>query len=271
VEIKSKEFLMKVRKSHFSGTFYPNSCEEIEQLIQTFNQQLAHVPKLDFSILKAIIAPHAGYIYSGFTANMAYRSIDCMPKRIIVIGPTHKIAMKTISVALYDALQTPCGNIKVDTPYALSLQKEFDLVFNPIAHEEHSVQTQLPFIKHYFPNANVVELVYGQINFTLLSQIISKLMLESHNLVVISTDLSHFYSQEDANYLDNIFLQAIQDLNLQKLDSGCEACGMIGVKALVDVALKKDLQSQVLDYKTSMNASGDASRVVGYMSALFGK
>jgi AmmeMemoRadiSam system protein B len=261
---------MKVRKSHFNGTFYPNSCEEIERYIKTFNEQVASTPKIELLTHKAIIAPHAGYVYSGFTANMAYKSLNFMPKRVVVIGPSHKVAFNGVSVALYDSVQTPCGNIEIDINYASKLKEEFGLVFNPLAHEEHSVETQMPFIKHYFPNATVVELVYGNTDFLHLSKIISEIMLESHNLVVISTDLSHFYSQEDANYLDAICLNAVQNLHLAQLDSGCEACGMLGIKALVDVALKKSLKSQLLDYRTSMNASGDASRVVGYMSAVFG-
>ncbi len=96
-------------------------------------------------------------------------------------------------------------------------------------------------------------------------------MLESENFVVISTDLSHFYSQEDANYLDGIFLQAIQDVDLNRLSSGCEACGMTGVKALLQYVITQKLKTQILDYRTSMDTSNDASRVVGYMSALIGK
>ncbi len=263
---------MKIRKNAVSGTFYPNNIKEINEYFEHFNALHQEKPK-QFNMAQALISPHAGYVYSGFTANEGYLSIPNRPmKRIIVIGPSHRIFLQGASIALYDEYETPLGNLNIDLDYAHTLKDTFDVLnFNPLAHCEHSTETQMPFIKHYFPNVPVIEIVYGKIDYLELCKIISYIMLESENFVVISTDLSHFYSQEDANYLDGIFLQAIQNLNLEKLDSGCEACGMIGVKAIAQYAIKNNLKSQIIDYRTSMDASGDASRVVGYTSVLIGK
>lgn len=263
---------MKIRKNAVSGTFYPNNIKEINECFEHFNalhQENVH----EIKSARALISPHAGYVYSGFTANEGYLTLLTQPiKRFVVIGPSHRVFLQGASIALYDEYETPLGNLHIDSSYAHTLKDTFDSInFNPLAHAEHSTETQMPFIKHYFPNVPVVEIVYGKIDYLELCKIISYIMLESENFVVISTDLSHFYSQDDANYLDGVFLQAIQNLDLEKLDSGCEACGMIGVKAIAQYAIKNNLKSQIIDYRTSYDASGDASRVVGYTSVLIGK
>jgi len=164
------------------------------------------------------------------------------------------------------------GNIDIDVEFSKSLLEKFDfLKFQPNAHEEHSTETQAPFIEHFFPDSKIVEIVYGRVGFEKISQIINEVLKESGNLVVISTDLSHFYSLDEAKKLDMICLKAIEDLDLALFDEGCEACGIIGVKAMVESALKLDLKAEILDYRTSFDASGDDKRVVGYTSALFRK
>ena len=103
-----------------------------------------------------------------------------------------------------------------------------------------------------------------------LSLLIDEALEDEENFLVISTDLSHFYTQEKANELDNICLNAIAKKDLALFDKGCEACGKLGVKAVIQSAIKKDLDSKVLHYCTSYNKTKDASRVVGYASALIG-
>jgi AmmeMemoRadiSam system protein B len=116
---------------------------------------------------------------------------------------------------------------------------------------------------------NIVEIVYGQEDPKHLSQIIDYILEDKDNVVVISTDLSHFYNLIEAEQLDNICLKAIESLDINKLHSGCEACGMIGVEAILLSAKRANLKAHILDYRTSAEASGDESRVVGYVSAYF--
>lgn len=262
---------MSLRKSAVAGQFYPNNEKEIVRYINHFNQSLHNVStKIK---INALIVPHAGYIYSGFTANVAYfLAAHQTFKRIVVIGPSHRVFVHNASIARYDEYETPFGNITVDQIYAQQLQEQYSfLTFNDGAHHEHSTETQAPFIKHYFPNAKIVEIVYGQQNPKELSGLVDYCIQDSDNLVVISTDLSHFYTQKEANYLDNICLEAIQDKNIQKLDEGCEACGMIGVKALLHSAIKKDLTVELLHYCTSFERTQDDSSVVGYCSFIIGE
>ncbi len=260
------------RNAAVRGTFYPRECHEIKTMIDAFNTELKNHLK-DDSILnespRAIIVPHAGYIYSGFTANVAYRLLqNTQASRVIVIGPSHYVSIEGISAIEADAYETPCGTLQYDSDYLIKMKQSFNIGYVPQAHsQEHSTETQMPFIKHYLPKAKVIELIYGELDFQELATLCSELLKDRDNVIVISTDLSHFYTQEEANKLDNICLNAIANKDNNLIDQGCEACGMIGVKAILEVAKILNFDVKLLDYATSANCSGDTSSVVGYMSA----
>jgi AmmeMemoRadiSam system radical SAM enzyme/AmmeMemoRadiSam system protein B len=260
-----------IRDTSVSGSFYSKSCNDIKKQFNHFANIIknANYNPVISSDIKAIIVPHAGYIYSGFTAFVAYNLLkNIKPKRILVIGPSHKIAFEGVSVANFEQYKTPCGNIDIDTNYSFKLLKKYDFVnFFLQAHNEHSTETQAPFIKHFFLNSKIVELVYGNIIFEQISYIIDE-ALEDDTFVVISTDLSHFYDINKAKYLDNICLEAIDKLDIDIWDKGCQACGEIGVKALLYSAKKLNYQSKIIDYRTSADITKDKTSVVGYVSAL---
>lgn len=259
---------MSTRNAFVRGVFYPQTCEEIEHYIAHFNatikEPLPHVAP------RALIVPHAGYIYSGYTANLAY---VCASKhayeRIVVIGPSHRVFIEGASIAVYETYETPCGALDIDLDFSELLRETFPFLTHfPQAHTEHSTETQMPFIQHYFPHIKIIEIVYGKLSSTELSTLIDTLLETEKTLVVISTDLSHFYTQEKANALDTLCIEAIKTLSVEGFE-GCEACGMIGVQALVLSALRYKLKPYFLDYRTSFERSKDASRVVGYTSFSF--
>ena len=260
---------MNIRKSVVSGSFYPDKKEELLKYINQFNSFKTN--NETFENIKAIIVPHAGYIYSGFTANLAYKLASKKKiKRVIVIGPSHRVYLKGASVALYDEYETPLGNLKIDKEFSQNLIDKYDFLdFNVECEFEHSTETQAPFIKHYFENVQLVEIVYGEINYEDLSKVIDEVLVDSDNFVVISTDLSHFYTLEEAQKLDNICLEAIDKKDLKMFDY-CEACGKEGIKAIIDWTIKNDFDTKVLNYCTSADVTKDKSRVVGYTTALIG-
>ena len=175
------------------------------------------------------------------------------------------------SIALYDEYETPLGNINIDKNYSNNLRDKYAFLgFEDNMHLEHSTETQAPFIKHYFPDTLIVEVVYGKMQYEELSLLMDEILEDEENLLLVSTDLSHFHTQEKANQLDNICLNAIAKKDLALFDKGCEACGKLGVKAVIKSAIKKGLNTKVLHYCTSYNRTKDASRVVGYTSALIG-
>ena len=259
---------MSTRKAFVKGHFYPQTCEEIEHYIAHFNAAIKE--PLPSVTPRALIVPHAGYIYSGYTANLAY---VCASKhayeRIVVIGPSHRVFVEGASLSECDAYETPCGELTIDRIFRETLKRSFDFLTHlPEAHAEHSTETQMPFIHHYFPHTKIIEIVYGKLSSTELSTLVDSFLEAEKTLVVISTDLSHFYTQEKANALDTLCIKAIQTLNVEGFQ-GCEACGMIGVQALVLSALRYKLKPYFLDYRTSFERSKDASRVVGYTSFIF--
>lgn len=265
---------MKIRPMSVAGSFYPAQPDEIEGMIGRFNTVLESHPEVRerFDALqgRAVIVPHAGWVYSGFTANIAHRLLSqSNPDTVVVIGPSHRVGFDGVSIAKADLYQTPLGELRIDTERVNDLQRLFHLPYFPDAHHEHSTEVQMPFIKHYMGNAKVIELVYAYADPSHIAPIIDYLLGLKDTAIVISTDLSHYYSLEQAKRLDAICLEAIRSENTAMLHQGCEACGAIGVEAMLSVARARGLESVVLDYRTSADASGDKSRVVGYASALF--
>ena len=257
------------RKMYLNGTFYPNNKNELIKYIENFTNSIEN-NFYDKNILpKAIIVPHAGYIYSGYTANIAYNLIAkyIKPKRIIVIGPSHKFRFDGVSISFQNSYETPLGNLDIDNTYAKILENKFNFIgFLDTIHQEHSTETQMPFIKYYFPNTKIIEMIYGKCDYKNLSLVIDDILNNKDNLLVISTDLSHFYPLDKAKQLDQICLNSIQNFDLSLDKQGCEACGMVGVKALLNSAKKSKLNIKLLDYKTSANINKDNSSVVGYGS-----
>jgi len=263
---------MGTRKTVVAGQFYPNSATKIQEMFTQYNHIIVALDSTKYKNSKprAIIVPHAGYIYSGFSASVAYNLLqNSNPKRIVVIGPSHHAYIDGTSITDYDSYETPLGALKIDTDLVVELKKTFDLQFYPDAQFEHSTEVQMPFIKYYIPGTSVVELVYGRQDPKALAKIISFLLTDSQTAIVISTDLSHYYDIDKAKQLDSICLEAVKQLNTVSLHQGCEACGMIGVEAMLLCAKEKGLKSILLDYRTSADASGDEHQVVGYMSAAF--
>lgn len=253
-----------------AGSFYPAQAEEIEKFFKYFNKVYdKHLGYADQKS-KVVIVPHAGYIYSGFTANAAYRVLqNSSLSRFVVIGPSHRVGFNGISLCEFEEYLTPFGSLKSDEKLVSDLKKEFGLTCIEQAHHEHSTEVQFPFVKYYIPDATLVELVYSNADSDTLSKIIDFLLKEGDVGIIISTDLSHFYNQQEANVLDHICIEGIERINTDKLHEGCEACGMIGVEALLKSAKKIGMVSRIIDYRTSADVSEDTQSVVGYVSAYF--
>ena len=267
-QVEKIEEVKKQRKAGVRGQFYPFECAEIEAMIKRFDS--VQTKESTGSMPRAIIVPHAGYIYSGFTANLAYKAAaKTKAKRVLVFGPSHHLYFEGLSASLQTSYETPCGDIMIDDDYLASLKKDFSLGFEAKAHDvEHSTETQMPFIKHYFPEAKVIEFIYGKVDYHDIARLIAHVLKDKDNLIVISTDLSHFYTLEEAKNRDSLCLEGIAKKDIKMLESGCEACGLLGVKAMLEVAKRENMSVELLDYRTSADASGDKTRVVGYMSAL---
>ena len=258
-----------MRKMSVSGTFYPADKQEIERYVEHFTKVYNQHFKEPNLHPKAVIVPHAGYIYSGFSAHIAYRELTRTPlKSFVIIGPSHKIAFQGISMCEQKTYETPYGSLPSDANILKMLKEDFGLK-QLFTHREHSTEVQFPLLQHYIPDAKIVELVYGSVATNTLAHIIEYLVQKGDIGIIISTDLSHFYTQHKANILDTICIDAIKSLDVEKLRSGCEACGILGVEGMIKAARRLHLHPTVLDYRTSADASGDTNSVVGYLSVAF--
>lgn len=258
-----------MRKMSANGSFYPDKKEQILEYFKHFESYFLKHKKQNLQSSKAIIVPHAGYIYSGFTAFCAYFSLIKNYKQIAIIAPSHKVYFKEISAFKFNGYETPLGNLEfADNIY--QILKEQNLI-NEIeeAHKnEHSSEVQFPFIKHFL-DLPTLELIYCDIDFLNLSKILKILLKTKETLIIISTDLSHFYPQNRANELDLETIKNIENQNIQALlNQNCEACGKLGVLALLEAIKKQKFSIQGLDYRTSFDATNDEKSVVGYYSGL---
>ena len=153
-----------------------------------------------------------------------------------MIGPSHRYYFQGVSAAYFEHYATPCGEIPIDTPYLFALAEKFNIGFVPQAHaKEHSTEVQMPFIKHYFPKSRVIELIYGDIVPEKIASIIRALLHNPKNLVIISSDLSHFYPKSKAENLDRHCIKAVEKLDTTQLHL-CEACGITGIEAMLIAA-----------------------------------
>jgi len=255
------------REMSVSGSFYPDEKSEIRRYIERFNNLLDD----DISLSsKAVIVPHAGYVYSGYSANIAYKVLkNSTIKNFLVIGPSHRVAYDSCSICEFEAYETPFGELQTNTTMLNELKTKFNIHSFNDAHHEHSTEVQFPFIKHYIPDAKIIELVYSKEDPKDLAKILKYVYEKEDWGIIISTDLSHFYNLKNANRLDFICIDALKSLDIKQLHKGCEACGIIGLEAMMIVANELGIRPTILDYRTSADASGDNSSVVGYLSACF--
>ena len=260
-----------IRPATNRGKFYPYEAGDIRRMIEHWNEILDQVPDYPAHLKPvAIISPHAGYVYSGFTANAAHRLLgNTKPQRVLVVGPSHHVYFKGMSLGPFTAYETPFGAL----PGALDLKKILEVVapftYEPQAHHlEHSTETQFPFIA-YYDKSSILELIYGDTPYTALVPVIETALRTPGTAVVISTDLSHYYDQDKANRLDAACLEGVRLGDLSLLASPCEACGKIGLMAMVEAAKRLGLKPHLIDYRTSGDITGDYSAVVGYMSAAY--
>lgn len=256
-----------IRQTSVADSFYPSKAEDLLASFEYFNDiaDAQFQDRLYKKKSKALIVPHAGYVYSGFSANLAYRNINYIPKRVVLIGPSHKVAFEGMSMIPFDFYDTPLGMLEADRAYMQELNTLFE--FNSLSqvHQEHATEVQFPFIKNYFPNTKLVEIVYAV--GAKMEDMIQYILNSEDTLLLVSTDLSHFYPQEKANELDAYCIQGIENFDEECLKKA-EACGMEGLQALLHVSKELALQVQSIDYRTSGDISGDKTSVVGYYSAM---
>jgi MEMO1 family protein len=258
-----------IRQPAVAGAFYPGNKQVLVNDIRTF---------LDVTILdtnqaspKAIIVPHAGYVYSGQTAAHAYACL--VPKRntikrVILLGPVHRVPVRGLALPGVDAFATPLGEIELDQSAIASLANLNQVVVSPAAHAlEHSLEVQLPFLQTVLDDFKLVPLAVGDATPAEVAEVLDTLWGGSETIIVISSDLSHFLPYEVAQTVDKETVQNI--LSMKDTLTHHQACGGTPVNGLVLAARRRHMKPKLLDLCNSGDTAGDKSRVVGYASLMF--
>jgi len=250
--------------------FYPGDPASLQDELATC---LAVSPAPTFEpaapgLLKAVIVPHAGYIYSGGTAGHAYALLAPLAgriKRVVLLGPCHRVSVRGLAAPTVQAFATPLGSIPLDRTALDALADLPQVVASDDAHaEEHSLEVQLPFLQTVLGQFELVPLAVGHTSAGEVAQVLDRLWGGPETLIVISSDLSHFHSYREAQAIDKATAEHI--LALDQLTSFDQACGALPINGLLAVARKRGLRIERLAQCNSGDTAGDKSRVVGYAS-----
>jgi AmmeMemoRadiSam system protein B/AmmeMemoRadiSam system protein A len=264
-----------IRKPAFAGSFYPDSPEELSAFIKQLVSRVkpAHVNYPPHTSLKALIIPHAGYVYSGWTAAHISSAVDGNRfSRIIVMGPDHHIGFEGCAVSGAAAWETPLGRIRLDEGSdRLHRNKTLFRAIPVTDRIEHSVEVVLPYLQYFFKNFKLIPIVCGR-GRDLAENTAASLdpLLDQNTLVVASSDLSHYLPYHQAIEKDRETIESILTLNVDKLiKSENAACGKVPILVVIDMARRFHWQPVLLHYSNSGDTAGDRSRVVGYASIAF--
>ena len=252
-----------VRAPAVAGAFYPADSGELAQQIAGFLEAAAPVSGVT---PKAIIVPHAGTIYSGPIAASAYARLGAARDtihRVVLLGPSHRLAFQGIATSSAERFMTPLGDIPVDREALHEIVSWPDVVTRDSAHsQEHSLEVQLPFLQTVLGRFSLVPLVIGSVEPERVAMVLNALWGGPETLIVISSDLSHYLSYAAAKQRDEAARQAIEHLDPLALDDD-QACGLTGIDALLLVAKQRGLSVETLDLRNSGDTAGPRDRVVG--------
>jgi len=246
-----------IREPAVAGMFYPADSGELRRMIEGF---LAAAKPGTHP--KAIIAPHAGYIYSGPIAASVYKRINPEKiSRVVLIGPSHRVALRGMAASSAPAWRTPLGEVSVARPNFVQI--------SDAAHaQEHSLEVQVPFLQVVLGDFTLLPLVVGEASAEEVAEVLEKCWGGSETLIVISSDLSHYESSETARAMDSAAAKAIVALNSRGLDYD-NACGLVPIAGLLHLAKKKKMRAELVDLRNSGDTAGPRDQVVGYGSFAF--
>ncbi|MBL1277728.1 MAG: AmmeMemoRadiSam system protein B [Ectothiorhodospiraceae bacterium] len=278
---------LQAREPAVAGTFYPDDARQLHDAIVDYLHSASVAEAAEAVSLpvhsatrstskvsnpKAIIAPHAGYIYSGPVAASIYTRL--LPvreqvKRVVILGPSHRVAFSGLATSSADVFTTPLGDISLDRAALDSLLDLPQVHCRDEAHRlEHSVEVHLPFLQEIFQDFQLLPLVVGDASPPEVAEVLARLWGGPETLIVISSDLSHFHDYNTAQRMDPHTSDAIENLQAEAVHSE-DACGCVPVSGLLYLARERQLQVETLDLRNSGDTAGPRDRVVGYGAYAF--
>ena len=262
-----------IRQPAVAGRFYPAGAVPLEADVHRYlNAALAPDDCIDPPLVKAIIAPHAGYPYSGPIAASAYVHLACSDipvRRFILIGPAHFAPVSGLAVSGAAAFDTPLGRVPVDEAARAAVLALPGVGVDDYAHRpEHCLEVQLPFLQELFLDFSIVPLLAGDTTAEEVADALEALWGGPETRIVISSDLSHYHSHATAAWLDRETAEAIVALRPEALRDDC-ACGREPIAGLLLAARRRGLAAENVDLRSSGDTGGPHDRVVGYGAFLF--
>ena len=256
-----------VRPPAVAGMFYPADAAQLTHQVERF---LTDAKPFDFTP-KALIVPHAGYPYSGAVAATAYATlypIASQIRRVVLLGPTHRVAVRGLALPGADAFDTPLGRIMLDQDAIQTIADFPQVTVSPQVHAlEHALEVQLPFLQTVLTDFKLLPLAVGMANAEEVTEVLESLWGGQETLIVISSDLSHYLPYRIAQRIDGETVQSI--LHLQQPISHERACGGTPISGLILAAKRHHLTPHLLDLRNSGDTAGSTDQVVGYAALAF--
>lgn len=253
------------RPAAMAGYFYPDDPAALRRMIT----ELLGPPDAKYPAPKALIVPHAGYIYSGPVAATAYATLAAARdslRRVVLLGPAHRVYVRGLALTSADRFETPLGPIEIDQESRRALRGLPQVRIMDEAHaEEHSLEVQLPFLQIALNRFSLVPVVVGEAAPEEVATVLRILWGGDETLIVVSSDLSHYLDYETARRVDAETSAAIVDLRLEAIGPH-DACGCAPLRGLLLLGRERDLDVQMLDLRNSGDTAGSRERVVGYGS-----
>ena len=256
--------VLRSRQPAVAGTFYPQDAARLQEQVHAYINSAT--PNRQPRPPRGLIAPHAGYAYSGSTAGAAYKSLirsDANIQRVLLLGPSHYVSFAGLALSHFDCFTTPLGEVPVDAAAIAMLESFSQVQFLEAAHEhEHCLEVHLPFLQETLGNFNLVPIVIGSATAEQVAAVIHALW-NSQTLVVASSDLSHYLDYDTACSIDAQTCAKIQHMDYQNI-SLQEACGARAICGLLKEADDQQMTITTLMLLNSGDTAGDRQRVVGY-------
>ena len=256
------------REPAVAGMFYPENPSILRNTINGFLEDVDFKPG---PMPKALIAPHAGYTYSGPTAATAYarlRPYRDSYQRVILLGPCHRIAIRNLAVSGADVFRTPLGDVPLDKELIDALDVPEIKVFDTAHDYEHCLEVHLPFLQVVLGRFLLVPLVIGDAAPETVAEVVNMLWGGNETLIVVSSDLSHYLVYDEARAVDKLTCEAIERLDADSIDHE-DACGATPVRGLLIEAKRRIMEVTTLDLRNSGDTAGSEDHVVGYGSWMF--
>lgn len=257
---------MNIRRPSVAGLFYPASANALHQDIEGY---LSEVGGLPAERPKAIVSPHAGYIYSAAVAAFGYAAIRPYAeniRRVVLLAPAHRLPFQGLAVPSSELFRTPLGDIQVDLEgIALALGQPGVIRLDRAFDDEHAIEVQLPFLQEVLKGFMLLPIVVGMASDEEVAGVIRALWNGDETLIVVSSDLSHYLDYASAQDRDQATRRSIETLDADSLE-GQDACGYIPLRGLLRVSAEKGMHVRTLDMRNSGDTAGPRTQVVGYGS-----